>query len=172
MYNILLEVLLMYFCPNCGKQYENEVAFCAVCGAKTVAPAATPAPSYVMAEPIVDAVAETNTEKEPIVTTILGFAAKISQIFAGMFALVSIIGAYLDINISKYYSYAYGSFEPAVGSAIFTLLCALCALGTSGVCFVFSLIKKTDLKTKFSKIASLTLSLALFIVSCVLLANC
>ena len=166
----------MYFCPNCGKQYENEVTFCSACGTKVVAPAVpepTPAPApvatptYVAPNPVV----EISAEKEPFITTILAFVTKILQIFAGMFALISMGSAYLDLDISKYYSYVYGSFEPETGCAVLTLLCALSALGTAGVCFVFSLIKKTDLNTKFSKIASLTLSLALFIVSCVLLAN-
>lgn len=106
--------------------------------------------------------------------TLFAFIAKVLQILSGMFAGISMVEAYLDLDFSSgYYSgyYVYGYFEPDEDFAIWALVVAILALMVSVLAFVFSLIKKADTKTKFSRIAGMVLSIALIILGCVLIEN-
>lgn len=161
----------MYFCTNCGKEYENQASFCAACGSPVVAaPTPAPTPSYVMPDATPVPAVE---EKEPFLHTLFAFIAKIMQIFAGFSLGMAIAECYLDLDYSSgYYStWVYGSFEPNDGWAVMAMLAGLAAMGMSVVGFIFSLIKKSDLKTLFSKIACMALSMFLFILGCVFIAK-
>ena len=167
----------MHFCPNCGKQYENHVSFCVVCGNPVVAaPAPAPAhapvatPNYVTNVNVAQNVAE---GKKPFLHTLFAFIAKIIQIFTGFSLGMAIAECYLDLEIgSGYYGkWSYGWFEPNYDWALVALIASSVAICASVVAFIFSLVKKTDLKTKFSKIVCMTLSVALFVLSCVFMAK-
>ncbi len=152
----------MYICPNCGKEFNNEVAFCADCGTKVVVKA-----------PVEAAPAVANKPAESFVVTLLSFLANAVQIVSAFFAAVALATPYIYVRLrsSSYSSYVTTTFHPNTGCSVFALLFALGGLALAVVSFVFSMKNGADLKTKFAKITGMASGFLLFILSIVLLAQ-
>ncbi|MBQ5590886.1 MAG: hypothetical protein IIU65_04320 [Clostridia bacterium] len=146
----------MYVCPNCGKEFEKETFFCGECGTQTV-----------VKEAVVENAAPTVAEKkEPFIVTLFSFISNTVNALSAFFYAISfaMIRVYCNLE-SGYYSYYISenvSFDECwfVPGNIFAVL----GIGVAIVAFIFSLIKKADTKTKFSRITGLLVSVLLLIV--------
>ena len=145
----------MYICPNCGKTYEDEVAFCSACGTKVI----------VKPAPVEEVPYNAIKPAESFIVTLMSFLANAVQIVSAFFAAVALATSYVRVRT---YS---ASLIPGTGSAVFALLFAMGGLGLSVVSFIFSMKNGADLKTKFNKITSMASGFLLFILSIVLLAQ-
>lgn len=153
----------MYICPNCGKTYEDEVAFCSACGTKVI----------VKPAPVEEAPDNAIKPAESFIVTLMSFLANAVQIVSAFFAAAALATPYIYVRLksSSYSSYVTTTFHPNTGCSVFALLFALGGLGLAVVSFIFSMKNGADLKTKFNKITSMASGFLLFILSIVLLAQ-
>lgn len=129
----------MYFCPNCGKTSEEQVAFCSQCGtamkqqgvvqAEESAPVYTP-PAYTPvheAEPV----SSSASKVKGIVGMILGISG---LVFAGLGLLYVLIGLAADPAVAFGMSVGFGIFSMPL-SIVGKVLCggAIEAGNTSGM---------------------------------------
>lgn len=148
----------MYICTNCGKEFEEEAAFCMACGSAVVAKDAE-----VAAAPV---------QKENRLLTLVGFINNLLNIASGFFMALAMMLTSYSANTSIYsskvkvYVYSY----PDETCAVFALLLAITAVAAAVFGFIFAMIKKEPTKSKFSKITNMALSTLLFIASIVLLS--
>ena len=156
----------MLICPNCGKEYPDEVAFCSACGTKVV-PVQEP-------EPVEVAPANAIQPAEmPFIVVLLSFIGNVVQIVSAFFAAVALATPYIYVKVRSSYSsvYATTTYNPGTGCSVFALLFAMGGVALAVVSFIFAMKNGADLKTKFNKITSLASAGLLFILSIVLLAQ-
>lgn len=142
----------MYVCPNCKKEYNDEVSFCSACGSKV--------------EPIQKA-----PEKEHFVVSLFAFFTNISHVITTFFAFLTIATPYIDIETYKSSSNINAYYFTDEGGATLTLLAAFTGLGLAIAALIIAGTKKENLKTKFSRITGVIIGALLLLLSLVLLGN-
>ena len=151
----------MYICTNCGKEYEEEAAFCMACGSPVVAK-----------EEEAEVAAVAPVQEENRLLTLVGFINNLLNIASGFFmALAMMLTSYsasTSIYNSKVRVYVYSN--PDETCAVFALLLAITAVAAAVFSFIFAMIKREPTKSKFCKITKMALSTLLFIASIVLLS--
>lgn len=151
----------MYICPNCGKEFKEEVAFCSDCGTKVILKA-----------PVEVAPANAIKPEEPFVLTLLSFLSTVVQLISAFFVAVALATPYVYVRIRSSYSSSLSTtFNPGEGSSVFAFLFAIGGLALSVVSFVLTMKRRPELKTMFNKITAMVSGMLLFIVGIVLLAQ-
>lgn len=151
----------MYICPNCGKEFNGEVAFCSECGTKVILKA-----------PVEVAPANAIKNEEPFVLTLLSFLSTIVQLISAFFAAVALATPYVYVRIrSSYSSSLTTTFYPGEGSSVFAFLFAIGGLVLSIISFVLTMKRGPELKTMFNKITGMVSGMLLLILGIVLLAQ-
>ena len=153
----------MYVCPNCGARYENETVFCASCGTKVVA-------EQISAAPVVPAAPAAS---EPVLVTLLSFGTKLIHVLTGFFAAMALALPYITTSIrsTKYSYYASTYYNPNEVFSVFAIIMSLLGMGAAAATLVLTLIKRTDLKTKFSGITNVVVGFLLFVLSIALVSS-
>ncbi len=144
----------MYVCPNCKKEYSEEVAFCAACGTKV--------------EPI-PVLTEKAPEKEHFIVSLFAFLTDISHIITAFFAFLTIATPYIYLDTYNKVTEAY--YFTDEGGAILTLFASFTGLGLSIAALIIAGNKKTNLKTKFARIAGVIIGALSLLLALVLLGN-
>ena len=108
---------------------------------------------------------------------LFGYIGKAASIFSAFFAAMAMALPYIYVSIresSSYYSsyvYANTYYHANAACSIFALLFGLAALGFSVFTFIFAMIKRADLNTKFNRIISMLIGLLLCILSIALITT-
>lgn len=162
----------MYICSQCGKQHEENVAFCENCGASMAAEQV----SAVAEAEVTPKKAPQYAEKESLWVSIPVFLSNAVQIFAGFWAMMAVALPYIHASIhSSYWSgyYASAYYEPHVTSSIFTMIFSILGLLTALASLVPALIKfkSTEIKTILGRVLALFVGLLQIIVSIALVSQ-
>lgn len=144
----------MYVCPNCKKEYNDEVSFCSACGSKV--------------EPI-PVLTEKAPEKEHFIVSLFAFFTDISHIITTFFAFLTIATPYIHLDTYKGVTDAF--YFTDEGGAVLTLLAAFTGLGLSIAALIIAGNKKANLKTKFARITGVIIGALSLLLALVLLGN-